>query len=103
MDSRCSPVRPVGNESCLSFQSDAANLNDSALFQFIRMCMFFSSIYPRHTFSPFSLFQSICLSLSPQPPVPFFSTCMLMSLMSRTFCRGRLPCPGVVMSHHCPA
>lgn len=70
-DPRCSPVRPVGNESCLSFQSDAANLNDSALFQFIRMCLFFSSIYPRHTFSPFSLFQSICLSLSPTPSALF--------------------------------
>lgn len=102
MDPRCSPVRPVGNESCLSFQSDAANLNDSALFQFIRMCLFFSSIYPRHTF-PLFLYSNLSVFLSPQPPVPFFSTCMLMSLMSRTFCRGRLPCPGVVMSPHCPA
>jgi len=105
MDPRCSPVRSVGNESCLSFQLDAAPISMIQLSFSSLKCLFFSPIYLHHMFPPFRYSNlSFALSLSPpQPPVPFFSTCMLMSLMSRTFCRGRLPCPGVVMSHHCPA
>ncbi len=41
-----------------------ANFNDSVLFQFIKTCLFFSSIYPTICFS---LFQSIFLSLSLSP------------------------------------
>lgn len=40
-----------------------ANLNDSVLFQFIKMCLFFSSIYPAICFSLF-LHSSLSFSLS---------------------------------------
>lgn len=67
MDSRCSPVRSVGNETCLSFQSNAALSCQSQWFCSLSVhqnVFVFLFYLPRHLFFPFSPFQSIFLSLS---------------------------------------
>ncbi|XDV36202.1 hypothetical protein PO909_006030 [Leuciscus waleckii] len=72
MDPRCSPVRSVGNESCLSFQSDAAPISMILLSFSYSKCLFFSPIYLRHMFSPFLYSNlSFALSLSPTPSALF--------------------------------
>ncbi len=80
MDSRCSPVRSVGNETCLSFQSNAALSCQSQWFCSLSVhqnVFVFLFYLPRHLFFPFSPFHSslsfslsLSLSLSVSLPTP---------------------------------